>query len=105
MTHEPTPPEAELAKLADGSLPADREAELRAQVVQSPSLAAALAEQERAVALLRALDEPAPDALRARVEALTGGASSNRTPTRAVRGRRIRRTLVLPGATGPVSIW
>jgi hypothetical protein len=100
MTDQPTPPEAELAKLADGSLPADREAELRAQVLQSPSLAAALAEQERAVALIRALDEPAPDALRARVEALTGGTSAT-PPTRAAHGRRrrMRRTLVLPAAT------
>ncbi|HWD74369.1 MAG TPA: hypothetical protein VG371_04480 [Solirubrobacteraceae bacterium] len=100
MTHEPTPPEAELAKLADGSLPADREAELRAQVRQSPNLATALAEQERAVSLVRALDEPAPDALRERVEALTGGASPTRR-ARAFRGRRyrMRRTLVLPGAT------
>jgi anti-sigma factor RsiW len=100
MTHEPMPPEAELAKLADGSLPADREAELRAQVRHSPNLTAALAEQERVVSLVRALDEPAPDALRARVEALTGGSSPTR-PTRAARGRRhrMRRTLVLPGAT------
>jgi hypothetical protein len=115
MTHEPTPPEAEpakladgslpadreaeLAKLADGSLPADREAELRAQVLRSPSLAAALADQERAVALVRAVDEPAPDALRARVEALTG-ATSSRSPLRSgAGGRRMRHALVLPVAT------
>jgi hypothetical protein len=71
MTDQPTPPEAELARLADGSLPAGREAELRAQVNEAPQLADALAEQQRALALVRAVDEPAPATLRASVDALT----------------------------------
>jgi hypothetical protein len=87
------PPEAELARLADGSLPADRHAELRAQVQRSPELAARLAEQERAVTLLRAFDQPAPAALHARINELTGAGSQRR------RAPRWRRALVLPGAT------
>jgi hypothetical protein len=87
------PPEVELARLADGSLPADRQAELRAQVQKSPELAARLAEQERAVTLLRAFDEPAPAALHARINELTGAGSQHR------RASRWRRALVIPGAT------
>jgi anti-sigma-K factor RskA len=62
---------AELAALADGSLPAQRRAELEAQVAASPALADRLAEQERAVALLRGAEDEvdAPAGLRARVEA------------------------------------
>jgi hypothetical protein len=95
MTDERNPPEAELARLADGSLPESRQAELRAQVKGSPQLTAALAEQERALTMLRALDQPAPAALRARVHELTAAG--------ARRGHRPvihwRRALVLPGAT------
>jgi hypothetical protein len=95
MTDERNPGEAELARLADGSLPEPRQAELRAQVKGSPELTAALAEQERAVRMLRALDQPAPAALRARVDELTGaGARSPRRPL-----IRWRRALLLPGAT------
>jgi hypothetical protein len=87
------PPEADLARLADGSLPADQHPELRAQVQRSPELAAKLAEQERAVTLLRALDQPAPAALHAAINELTGAGSQRR------RAPRWRRVLVLPGAT------
>ena len=94
MTDQPTPQEAELAQLADGSLPADREADLRARVRESPQLTAALAEQERAVALLRAVNTPAPAALRAQVDTLTAGGASQRT-----RRRRLWRVVALPAAT------
>ncbi|HYQ10159.1 MAG TPA: anti-sigma factor [Gaiellaceae bacterium] len=62
---------AELAALADGSLPPERRAELEAQVAASPALADRLAEQERAVALLQGAGDEvdAPAGLRARVEA------------------------------------
>jgi hypothetical protein len=92
MTDEPKPPEGELTRLADGSLPAARQADLLAQIERSPELTAALAEQERAVTMLRALNEPAPAALRARLDELTGVSA----PRRA---RRWRPALVLPGAT------
>jgi anti-sigma-K factor RskA len=63
---------AELAALADGSLPPDRRAALEARVAESSELADRLAEQQRAVALTRAAaaEVEAPQALRARVEAL-----------------------------------
>ncbi len=56
--------EAEMARLADGSLPAERQAELREELQRSPALAQALAEQERAISMLRATDVAAPDSLR-----------------------------------------
>jgi anti-sigma factor RsiW len=96
MTDQSQLPEAELAALADGSLPADRRAQLRAQIEASPELASALTEQERAVTMLRALDEPAPAALRARVREMTDGAERNAGPRRAWRWRR---SLFVPAAT------
>jgi hypothetical protein len=93
MTDERNHPEAELTRLADGSLPGDRQADLLTQVQQSPELTAALAEQQRAVTMLRALDAPAPAALRAHVDELTGAG----TPSR--RAPRWRRAFVVPGAT------
>jgi len=92
MTEERKHPEGELTRLADGTLPADRRADLLAQIQESADLTAALAEQERAVTMLRALDEPAPAALRARVNELTGPPAPRRAP-------RWRRAFVLPGAT------
>jgi anti-sigma factor RsiW len=96
MTDQSQLPEAELAALADGSLPADRRAQLRAQIEASPELASALADQERAVTMLRALDEPAPAALRARVREMTDAAKQNARPRRASRWRR---SLFVPAAT------
>ena len=92
MTDELKHPEGELARLADGSLPADRQAGLLDEIRQSPELTAALAEQKRAVTMLRALDEPAPAALRAHVDELSGAGTPRRTA-------RWRRAFVLPGAT------
>src|SRR5262245_6160373 len=62
---------AELAALADGSLPPERRAALQARVAASSELADRLAEQERAVMLTRAAaaDVEAPAALRARIDA------------------------------------
>jgi hypothetical protein len=96
MTDERNHPESELTRLADGSLPADRQADLLAQIRQSPELTADLAEQKRAVTMLRALDEPAPAALRAHVDELTGATAGRDTARRAPRWRR---AFVLPGAT------
>jgi hypothetical protein len=96
MTDQSQLPEAELAALADGSLPAERRAQLRARIEASPELAAALVEQERAVTMLRALDEPAPPALRARVRELTDGAAETAGARRVLRWRR---SLFVPAAT------
>ena len=62
---------AELAALADGSLPLEKRAALEARVAASADLAERLAEQQRAVALTRSSveDVDAPAGLRARIEA------------------------------------
>lgn len=76
----------ELAAVADGSLPPDERAAAEARLGESPELAALLAEQERAVALVQqanaAIDAPA--GLRARVDV-----------ERRARGRRVAPRLTL----------
>jgi hypothetical protein len=65
------PTEADLAALADGSIsPRDRES-LLAHVRESPELSSALAQQEQAVAMTRALTTQAPADLHRRIDALT----------------------------------
>lgn len=85
--HRNVPREEELAALADGSLPEGRRAELEARVADSPELEAGLAEQRRAVQLVRsaAAGVEAPAGLRARVEAERRRAR----PTRLPRGRLV----------------
>ena len=63
--------DVELAALADGTLPLERRAVLEARVASSSELTDRLAEQQRAVTLMRsAADEvEAPVALRARIDA------------------------------------
>jgi anti-sigma-K factor RskA len=80
---------AELAALADGSLAPERRVELEARVADSPELAGLLAEQQRAVGLVRgaAAEAEAPASLRARVEA-------RRSPRRPA----ARRVMVFAGA-------
>lgn len=62
---------AELAALADGSLPPEQRAALGVRVAASAELAERLAEQQRALALTRSAveDVDAPAGLRARIEA------------------------------------
>jgi hypothetical protein len=80
---------AELAALADGSLPPERRAVLEARVAADSELADRLAEQQRAVALIRsaAAEVEAPASLRERIGA----------PQRA-RRRPVTRRLALVGA-------
>lgn len=80
---------AELAALADGSLPSERRAALEARVAASSELADRLVEQQRAVALAGSAVNgvEAPAALRARIDA-----------QRRVRRVRVPRRLVLIGA-------
>jgi Anti-sigma-K factor rskA, C-terminal len=74
---------SELAALADGSLEPERRAEVEARIEASPILADRLAEQERAVALLRGAGDEveAPAELRGRLEAQRSS-SASRTPRR-----------------------
>jgi anti-sigma-K factor RskA len=80
---------AELAALADGSLPPERREELEARVASSSELADRLAEQQRAVAMAHsaAAEVEAPAALKARIEA-----------QRRARSVRAPRGLALAGA-------
>jgi hypothetical protein len=69
----------ELAALADGSLPAERRAALEERIAESPRLQALLADQQCAIAAIRAHQEPAPPALRAAVaDALVRGRRQSR---------------------------
>jgi len=92
---EAGPPETpELAALADGSLPPELRAPLEARVAASPELAELLAEQEQAVALVRAAvrEVEAPVSLRTSIE------------SRRARTRRPPRRLVLVGATAAAAV-
>jgi hypothetical protein len=85
--------EAELARLADGSLPESREAELRDAVRHSPDLARALADQEHAFNLVRSADVAAPDSLRQWLDQQTDVAQ----PRQSDRGRlRWRPRIAIP---------
>jgi len=90
---------AEIAALADGSLAAERRAALEAQVAASPGLADRLAEQERAVALLRGAGDEveAPAGLRRRLEA-------QRTPRTSRTPRRLALAGVAVAAVAAVAI-
>ena len=79
--------EEELAALADGSIEPDRRAELEARIDASPMLVDRLAEQERAVALLRGAGDEvdAPAELRERLDAQRS-ARTVRTPRRLALG-------------------
>jgi len=86
---------AELAALADGSLPPERRAALEARVAASSELADRLAEQERAVMFTRtaAAEVEAPAALRARIE---GQRRARRMP--------VSRRLVAVGAAATAAL-
>jgi hypothetical protein len=74
--------ERDLAQLADGTLTGDRAREVETRVAESPELQAMLDDQRRALVAIRALNEPAPYALRTRIE------DARRRPAPAVRARR-----------------
>lgn len=111
--------EADLAALADGSLPARRREALLRRVESSPELAAGLARQREALALMRSLDGvEAPESLYASVqaEARAPHARPARGPMAGATRRRIGAAgalagaaaalvlvLVLAGGAGPAS--
>jgi anti-sigma factor RsiW len=80
---------ADLAALADGTLPVERRAAVEAWVSASPELQELLDRQRRSVTATQALaDEPAPDSLREAVEPRRRGAPARRrwTPRLALVG-------------------
>jgi anti-sigma factor RsiW len=78
---------AELAALADGSLPAARRSALEARIAASPELQELLERQRTAIAATRAAAaEPVPASLRARVEGSTRRTKPRRRRVRLVPG-------------------
>jgi hypothetical protein len=99
MSNEPQSPEAELARLADGSLPEARAAELSEQVGRSPELASALAEQQRALAIVSNAQEPAPDSLHRWLDQQTRPAAQRRR-----RRPRLRLAFAMPLAAALAAV-
>ncbi len=73
----------DIAALADGS---HEDADLRERIAASPELTALFAEQERAVAVTRAVRPPAPPALRAAVAGASRPAAAPARPRRPMLG-------------------
>src|SRR5688500_502152 len=87
---------ADLARLADGTLPADRRAEVEARVAASPRLSSILARQGIALEALRGTaDIGAPARLRADVERRRG--------PRVVRPKR-RRIVIVQSIAAAVAV-
>jgi anti-sigma factor RsiW len=122
MTSEPTngPSDdqlADLARLADGTLPAERRAEVEAQVAASPELSRILRSQAVTLEALgrAAADTGAPARLRADIERRRAGRRKSRVGSRLVSARAavvsagaavaLALALVLPGAlSGGLSV-
>lgn len=103
MSDKPENIQAELAMLADGTLPAERREQVLALLADSPELTAELEDQRRAVAVILTLASvQAPSVLRRSIETSTAGAS---TPARSrpVDAARRRRSLpLLPRLVQPL---
>jgi hypothetical protein len=74
--------EQDLARLADGTLAPERARELEERLAGSPELSAMLAEQKRAVAAVRGLEDQAPLVLRERIETMRERGAPKRRNTR-----------------------
>ena len=105
---------ADLARLADGSLPDDRRAEVEAQVAASPELTTALRHQAVAMEALRSTtDIGAPARLRAEIERKRAGSPKRRSRFASARGAvvaaaaaaAVAAVLVIPAAlSGGLSV-
>jgi anti-sigma factor RsiW len=96
-THEHLPPadEADLAALADGCLSGSRQGEVEVRVAADPALAAAVERQRAALAMLAAVELPAPLALRLRVEELKAARVASRRRSALAAALGLTATLVL----------
>jgi hypothetical protein len=95
LSRKPEDTHADLAALADGTLPAARCEQLLAQVADSPDLAAELERQRRAVAIMRTLESvEAPSLLRRSIQTLTAG-EAEPASARPPSAHRRRRTVPL----------
>ena len=96
MSRKPEDTHAELAALADGTLPAARREQLLALLADSPELAAELERQRHAVAIVRSLESvEAPTLLRRSIETLSGRRRGACGAPRSTGTRRRRRTVPL----------
>jgi hypothetical protein len=92
---------AELSALADGTLPADKRAEVEARVASSPELQELVERQRRAVIATRALaTEEAPTSLRGAVEARRRALDSRRSRV----GRRVPRLALAVALAGAAAV-
>lgn len=78
MNENPESVQVRLTRLADASVSARERARLLAEVERSPERAAELAEQQRAVGLIRSIDVSAPERLRHRTETMMRPARDRR---------------------------
>jgi anti-sigma factor RsiW len=105
---------ADLARLADGTLPPDRRAEVEARIAASPRLASIVERQAVALAALRGTaGTGAPARLRADVERRSGRAATRRSQRRrpllaaalaAVAAAALALAFALPGSPGGPSV-
>jgi hypothetical protein len=100
MSHKTEDIHAELAALADGTLPAQRREQLLALLADSAELTAELESQRRAVAIVHSLESvEAPSLLHRSIETMTTGAdqpaSARSIGARSVGTRRRQRSLQL----------
>lgn len=95
MSRKPEDTHADLAALADGTLPTARREPLLALLADSPDLAAELEHQRRAVTIVRSLESvEAPSLLRRSIETLTAG-EEEPAEAHSANARRGRRTVSL----------
>lgn len=86
MTDLPGDIQSDLTAVADGSLTGERRARMLAQIEGSPELAAALEQQEQALALIRSAEVTAPEELHARVREMVSAPRGRRRSWRPTAG-------------------
>jgi hypothetical protein len=104
MSDTPNPIHADLAALADGSLSAERIAEVSARAERSRELTRELAEQREVVSILQALDVAAPDSLRDTIQVMAGEARPSREHRSSARRWSTRWSLAGAGALAAVAV-